>query len=291
MILMIRNLKLTISAFMMILSLACPQAIHAMEAVEYETKMPLEITEQYLGLTLNPIILDLGTEVTFKAIGVSFGIISLVCKKWKYIIDDKIFNCKNDNEKQKQDFLISSILCAYDSIGLREPCKQFLNGGIIYTPSVEEGTTIELFFKNQEKPLGGPLCLSQCEKSGKYMYISAGYRKGQIQGNEKKTEIWFAPKFLIELELKAGKAQHLKKVFEEKWTAAADVGIFWSYGGHGADLLGSFDYLTYQSVLQLSSDILFRKWVEGLNHERKRSVLIRYGPMGKNFTFILNNHD
>lgn len=83
---MIQNWKSTISTFMMALSLAGPQMPHSMEAVEYEeTGIPQKITQHFLTLTLNPIVLDLGSEASSNANDTSFGAFRLVCKEWKYL--------------------------------------------------------------------------------------------------------------------------------------------------------------------------------------------------------------
>lgn len=259
---------------MMVLTFASISTIHSMETQEFETGIPADVTCQFLIIpSLASVVLGLGSEVSFNAISSSFGYLRLVCKEWRGVIDT-YFKLENNDAKKK--FLLNEIIKAYDSIGHGEACRQFLfNGKLIYKPCIEGRQPVELFFSDLEKPLGGVFDLSSCENVGSYTYISTGYCKSQIPENKKKVGIWFLPRFLIEVELEAGRALHLKEVFTNDWSTDAPVGIFWTWDSNwdGVFDLALFNSLTCQSAEKLSNGDLYQKW-------RCRSLVPYRDPWG-----------
>ncbi|MCE3231158.1 MAG: hypothetical protein K0R52_1086 [Alphaproteobacteria bacterium] len=128
---------------------------------------------------------------------------------------------------------------------------RFLNGALIYTPA--QGNKVTLPIAKLANPLEGTFDLSQCGDTGKYLRIATGYRKDVK--NDRKVEIWFTPRFLVESNLKAS-ASHFQPIFG-KWDARNAVGIFWSRSN---DALKDFDYLTTQTMDELGSENLYDKW-------------------------------
>jgi hypothetical protein len=115
-------------------------------------------------------------------------------------------------------------------------------------------------------PLEGTFDLSQCGDTGKYLRISTGLRK-EVK-DDRKVEIWFTPRFLVESNLKAS-ASHFQPIFG-KWDARNAVGIFWSWSN---DALKNFDCLTTQTMDELGSKNLYEKWRgsrEDLGHVIRR---------------------
>ena len=93
---------------------------------------------------------------------------------------------------------IPEVACGYEEV-----YERFLKGKLIYKP--QEGSDvgrIDLPIAALANPLEGTFDLSKCGDAGNYFSISTGYRKQKIAKNESKVEIWFAPRFLIEKELK-----------------------------------------------------------------------------------------
>lgn len=133
-------------------------------------------------------------------------------------------------------------------------------------------------------PLEGTFDLSMCGDVGKYLRISTGYRKRKIAENAGKLEIWFAPRFLIEKELKTT-AAHFNEVFG-CWCASVPVGIFWTWGGWND--LSYFDYLTRQSLGDLGSSALYIKWMDA--HTTTRRHLLSETMPSRGHGTSLNFH-
>lgn len=251
---MTKNLRHIMALSMMSLTFAWTPVIYGMDVKSLPDQAALtediflEILKQPTMSRATERVLELGPEVSFKAICSVFGELCLVCQEWRTIID------KNFKTK---DYFIEAIIAAYRSRGHEEACTQFLKGKLIYTPSADGASSIEFFFANLEKPFKGAFDLSQCEDTDKYMRMSAGFREGQILEKENRITTWFAPRFLVETVLASDKALHLKEVFETKWASEVKIGIFWTWSGH-SELF--FDYQLSQSIMELSSENLYKKW-------------------------------
>jgi serine/threonine protein kinase len=134
--------------------------------------------------------------------------------------------------------------------GHEDVYERFLKGKLIYKPDEKSDVgKIELRIADLPNPLEGEFDLSPCGDAGKYLSINTGYSKGKRPGNKDKVEIWFAPHFLIEKNLQ-GSASHFKGIMGTWDARNAPVGIFWTWGN--SDTLGEYDYLTTQSMDQLS---------------------------------------
>jgi len=145
--------------------------------------------------------------------------------------------------------------------GYEDVYDRFLNGKLIYrpNPNSDEGK-VELRIADLADPLEGTFDLSLCGDMGKYLSIATGYRKGKKPENKDKLEIWFAPRFLIEKELK-GAAAHFKEIMR-KWKQESPVGMFWTYGNWAADD-HDIDCLVTESMESLSKIDLYENWKKG----------------------------
>jgi hypothetical protein len=149
--------------------------------------------------------------------------------------------------------VIPEIAKGYEEIYLR-----FINGKLIYRPLPGNDTgRIDLPIAELANPLMGIFDLSRCGNTGQYLSIATGYKKGQIPANAKKTEIWLVPRFLIENEM-CPTVTHFIGIMGG-WQPTAPIGIFWTWGSHTA-AAHNFDYLTNQSIGELSNNNLFEKW-------------------------------
>ncbi len=150
-----------------------------------------------------------------------------------------IANCPNITAGRKK--ILSTVLYPARDMQIYE---RFLKGVLIYRP--QEGSDVgmvKLPIVALGNPLEGTFDLSQCGDAGKYLSISTGYRKEKKPENEDKVEIWFAPRFLIEKELKTT-AKHFQEIYGN-WNENAEVGMFWTWWN---DDLKYFDYLTTKNI-------------------------------------------
>lgn len=156
--------------------------------------------------------------------------------------------------------VIPEIARGYEDIYLR-----FLNGKLIYRPTEgsDEGMVV-LPIADLANPLGGEFDLRNCGDTGRSLSIATGYRKVQNQTNANKLEMWFAPRFLVDKELPNMAANHhLRSITTAGgWDAArAPVGIFWTWGNWDAAYnMQHCDYLTSESMEELGTENLYKKW-------------------------------
>ena len=182
-----------------------------------------------------------------------------VCHDWNQIID---------NEFMHQAMVL----------GCQQLCPNFLNGKLIYrsNQTSDEGM-IELKISDLWNPLGGRFNLSQCGNAIQYLSISSGYRKEMKAENSDKVEIWFTPRFLVEKELNST-AGHFKSILPSKWNDDASVGMFWTWGNW--EKLEWYDYLTSESIDNLSKINLFENWKKSALTEVFCGVLVSAGRWG-----------
>ena len=134
---------------------------------------------------------------------------------------------------------------------------------LIYRPN--EGSDVgmvKLPIRELINPLEETFDLSRCGDTGKYLSIATGYRKGKRPENINKMEIWFAPRFLIEKELHTT-AAHFKPIMANWKQEQAPVGMFWTWGKWD-DMW--YDYLTTESMDNLSKIDLCKNWEKGCGH-------------------------
>ena len=164
--------------------------------------------------------------------------------------------------------------------------ERFLKGVLVYRPN--EGSDvgkIELPIAALANPLESTFDLSKCGDTGQYLSISTGYRKVQTPANANKVEIWFTPRFLVDKEMPhLAPNHHMRQVIRSWDSARAPIGIFWTWGGWNAtDHMMYCDYLTTESIEEVGSENLFKKYQKATD-----------GPVGVvwlggrgNFTFRL----
>lgn len=147
--------------------------------------------------------------------------------------------------------MIPAVAQGYEAI-----YQRFFGGKLIYRPN--EGSDVgmrELRIAALTDPLASSFNLRDYGDTGKYLSISTGYRTAYNPENKDKIEIWIAPWFAIQKELQ-GPAKHYARIMSSWDSKQAPVGIFFNWGG--SDDLNRFDYLTSQSLEDLSSSFSFR---------------------------------
>jgi hypothetical protein len=181
-------------------------------------------------------------------------LLKLVCTDWKNIVD-----VKNKTFAFANEVIRSAYSLTDDEF---EIYQRFVKGKLIYRP--EKGSDvgmIKLPISQLWNPLEGTFDLSQCDNTGKYLSISTGYKKEKKPENERKAEIWFTPRFLVEKEIH-GSASNFKNIFPTRWATTALVGMIWTWGSWENES-HNFDCLTTEEVDNLSKNNLCEKWWVG----------------------------
>jgi len=152
--------------------------------------------------------------------------------------------------------VVSDIVIPEIARGYEEIYRRFVMGKLIYKPDPNSDKgRIELPIRALSNPLEGTFDLSSCGDTGKYLSIAMGYRKGKISSNANKVEVWLAPRFLIEKNLKDS-ASHFKEIMASWDPIKAPIGLFFTWGSW--DNLGWYDYLTSQDMESISSENLYK---------------------------------
>lgn len=252
----------------MIIVLNFASELHAVEEAISLHHCPKDIASEILRQTSMAQVLASGSEVSFET---SIGNLRLVCEGWQIIIDEEINSHKEESSwaKKGQYYFIDNIVRAYETIGYGAICETFLNGTLKYTPN--QGEPIILPIANLEKPFSGEFNLSTCEDADKYLSIRTGYRKGKIDGNENKVEIWFTPWFITNRE--PNTTSHLVSLLSEWNSSVAPIGIFWNWGNWNS--LIYFEHLTSEPIDSLSSYNLLKLYEEGSTHKYLRRLYHR----------------
>jgi len=141
--------------------------------------------------------------------------------------------------------------------------RLFCSGKLVYKPDPSSDMgKIELPIASLANPLEGTFDLSGCGDAGRYLSIHTGYKKGEIEANRNKLEIWFVPRFIVA----QNRPDHLRYILYsttwEKWSEKYPIGIFWTWGNWND--LRLFSYLTNESPEKLSDNNLYAKWSEGI---------------------------
>lgn len=218
-------------------------------------------------------ILELGSEVSYEAVFGNFGNFQLVCKDWKNTIDNQMNN-------NKKEFFKNSLISAYETIGHGDICRIFLNGILKYTPD-EGAKVIELRIMDLKYPFAGEFNLSKCGDAWKHLSICTGYRKGKNPENDNKLEIWFAPRFVIERDLK-GPAAHFNPIFNTWDGTIAPIGIFWTGGWWNG--LEDFWHVTNKDIQFISSDNLLKLRTGCDSQYRSITAAVRLSVVSDFFT-------
>jgi hypothetical protein len=184
--------------------------------------------------------------------------IALVCTEWFKFIEGEM-------QEGKPCFK-----AWYGAIGHKDLYETFVKGVLLYRPIPDsdegmikinlselkdnspEGTSYKLLKKN---PLEGTFDLSTCGDTGKYLVISAGYRKRINPDNKGKTEVWIAPRFMIEK--KIANTPHLKCIMGNWDGKAAPVGVIFAWAGDPNEY---FDYCTSEDLNFISRNNLYKIW-------------------------------
>ena len=187
--------------------------------------------------------------------------LALVCTNWFKIIQEQM------EEGQP------CYKAWYGIFGHEEIYETFLKGVLLYIPipnsdtgmitlkisELKEPSSEETSYKLLKKnPLEGTFDISKCGDEGKYFVISTGYRKRINPKNERKTEIWIAPHFMIEKQI--ANAPHLQCIMGNWDGNAVPVGVLVSWSGN---LNEDFDYCTSQGLNLISENNLYNIWRGG----------------------------
>ena len=212
--------------------------------------LPVEIIQLIFKQAAIYNILELGQPHIFP--------LQLLCKQWSSIIN--------------KDFAHEAHKSAYELLGHGEIYQRFYNGKLIYKPNENNNDgKIEMRISDLVNPLKGTFDLSKCGDAGKYLSISTGYREGKKVENASKVELWLTPRFLVEREIN-GHASHFKEIFPNEWPEKGLIGIIWTWGGDGDS--SNYDYLTTQSMDEISNDNLHKKWKRDLRERARMSAAV-----------------
>ncbi len=174
--------------------------------------------------------------------------------------------------------------------GYEDIYERFLKGVLVYRPT--EGSDvgkIELPIAALTNPLESTFDLSSCGDTGKYLSIATGYRKVQTPANANKVEIWFTPRFLVDKEMPQLAQNHHIRAISKNWDAAkAPIAIFWTWGGWDAkDQSAYCDYLTTESMGDMGSENLLKKYQKSSGEGRRGGMWRIWIYVHQNFTFCL----
>jgi hypothetical protein len=211
------------------------QAMEQEERENYFLHIPAEMKHSILKETL---MLDRLQNKSFED---ACKNLSGVCKYWHTII-----------KKNAQRWV-----CEYFNIKKedKDVFWRFFKGKLIFKPDPNsDKEMVKLFISSLPNPLEGTFNLP---KYSEYLSINTGYRKGKKEENAEKSEIWIAPRFLIERDLETT-AMHFKPIMDNWNQEQAPVGMFWNWGGEV--VLKYFDYRTAESMENLSKISLYRNW-------------------------------
>lgn len=101
----------------------------------------------------------------------------------------------------------------------------------------------------------------------KYLSISTGYRKGYIEANANKTEIWIVQKSIVQRDIRTTGYHPLQEIMD-KWTAP--YGIFYTWGGWQD--LKRYDYLVTKNPQDISGKNLKDLWEKSTRHPEASSI-------------------
>lgn len=196
----------------------------------------------------------------------------LVCSNWKNIIDqgtnkdlEESITYKNIGPVWKQ--------CIHAWYGITKDnekvMQQFLNGKLLYKPNKDNNEgIIELTILDLKNPFAGMFNLSLCNNpewgnAGKYIAVMTGFRKGKMEKNKDKLEVWISPRFLIE-KFKESTAKHFEPIlkqwngklpFIKTWDEKiAPVTLFYTLGNW--DNLSWYEYSMDKTPAELSTKSL-----------------------------------
>jgi hypothetical protein len=202
------------------------------------------------------------------------GDIRLVCKDWQKTMDGKEIELTQEGTQYADIGPIwkKCVHAWYGAKGHEENLKQFLNGKLIYKlKSANEEGKIELKISNLKNPFAGTFELSMCENVGTYIAVMTGIRKGKVQENADKVEIWITPRFLIEKFLESS-AKHFEPLMNGWDESTAPLGLFYNWGDWSD--LSWYEYLTNKSPTDISSRNLHENWRNTTVHHNDGFIMI-----------------
>jgi len=192
------------------------------------------------------------------------GNLRLVCKDWRKTVDGKDIPIKGKDFKYS-DLADNSLWkkCThawYGFTGHEDILNQFLKGKLMYKPNKrnDEGK-IEFKISDLKNPFSGQFDLSKCRGANEYLAIMTGFRKGKVEENKSKVEIWIAPYASIE-KFKDSTAKHFAPILEKWDEKTAPLGLFYTWGGWDAREWS--EYLTNKTTTQISNKNLYENWQE-----------------------------
>ncbi len=202
--------------------------------------------------------------------------IELICKVFRHILatDTEKFNKEEAFAFNTRSAFLEGLKVHYNITTQEqiEVFNKFYKGELIYKPDPNsDNGKIELLISGLKHPLKGEFGLSKCGGTEEDLSINMGYRKGKNSKNAKKVEIWFAPRFLIAKDLDTT-ASHFKPIMDDWKPEQGPLGIFFTWGGR--DKLAWYDYLTTESMDELSEGNLFQKYKKS-DHTRRQDLVGR----------------
>jgi hypothetical protein len=172
--------------------------------------------------------------------------LAAVSKLWGIIISSRRYT------------ILEYAICKVYSID-HETCEQYLKSRLTFRlhPFRDLGQ-VELSIMDVFDPLAGAFNLSRYKINGEPLdryigSISTGYQTvlqtGYIDINtDYKPRLWVTPRFLVEKEIREGRAQLLGPLFSQLWPISVTVGLFWISGNMYGCNLDWYVYLINQPL-------------------------------------------
>lgn len=231
-IIMHKSFKLLTSSFIIALTLATPQLIHASIFEQFE---------QLLDVLKSKIIIKAAIDQCSDDKGP--GNLALVCRKWREIVQEDV----NKKEPIWKAW--------YGVLGNEEVYRTFLNGKLIYRPTPEsDDGSVALDFK-RNRPFEGAVDLSACGDIGKFLVITTSL-SNFFALHPDQLVIGIFPRFLVKKKITTT-ASPFEGIMKEWDEASTPAGIFWRWGSWD---LKWFDYLTQSTLADISSRNLYDNW-------------------------------
>ena len=254
-IIMNKNFKLLTAFFIIALTLATPQLLHA--TYGNLDDLPVELK--------SIIITRAATDQCSDGEGPLN--LALVCKSWRAIVQEDV-NKQGDIWK-----------AWYGVPNHEEIYRTFLNGKLIYRPipGSDDGI-VTLSISKLMNPFKSTFDLSALGGTDKFLVITTNI-SDFFAPHPDQVVIGFFPHFRVK-RIVASTPDHPFKDIMEKWDGvAAPVGIFWRWGSYD---LTWYDYLTQSSLADISSRHLLENWLQAW---ADRIVMLPAHP-----SHIITNH-
>lgn len=212
-----------------------------------------------LGGNARDIKIRLLIEVSKK---ISPGILRLVCKDWRDVIDTGTPDDKGLRYSTIGPVWKQCIHAWYGVLGHEDTWQKILTGELVYKPNPENDVgTIILKISDLANPFADNFDISGCGKTYKNLCISMGLRKGKKDSNKGKCEVRLLPRFLGEHKLESS-ASYIALTFT-LWSSNYPVAVIFQWGEHGSN--DSYNYCYRADYALLAKNTLGQMYV----HESK----------------------